>query len=294
MASFNGEEFGAEVVSIIKGYLADQVGPLLKRVEELEAIVRALPTEPSPSVVELKLEISEEYTKAIDDVKAAIPDVSAIADAVIATLPDLSKMVQDAVDAIPRPVDGVDGKSVTVEEIVPLLREMVDELPKAKDGRDGVDGANGVGLCAAMLNQKGELVLTMTDGSLHTVGQVVGKKGDDGIDGVDGFSLDDFSLEQHGRTITMSFARGDVRKSSVLQFPVLLYRGIFDEKQEYSQGDTATYGGSLWHCDVVKTSAVPGRNNHDWSLCAKRGRDGRDLLPKEPKVATSVPVGGTR
>jgi hypothetical protein len=52
------------------------------------------------------------------------------------------------------------------------------------------------------------------------------------------------------------------------------YCGIWDGQQEYRPGNTATWDGSTWHCNCT-TRAKPGVNG-DWTLCVKRGKDGRD------------------
>lgn len=57
------------------------------------------------------------------------------------------------------------------------------------------------------------------------------------------------------------------------QGPTMVYKGIYSEG-EYLPGDTVTHSGSLWHCNE-KTEGKPGTGD-DWTLCAKRGRDGKD------------------
>jgi len=84
--------------------------------------------------------------------------------------------------------DGVDGANGT---------NGVDGAP-GKDGADGADGTNGVdgapgkdgedgkGIVSAVINEKGELVLTYTDGTEANMGVVKGADGKDGVDGKDG------------------------------------------------------------------------------------------------------------
>ncbi len=55
--------------------------------------------------------------------------------------------------------------------------------------------------------------------------------------------------------------------------PVMIYRGVWREA-EYQRGDTATWGGSLWHCEEP-TSEKPGTGKA-WKLCVKKGADGKD------------------
>ena len=114
----------------------------------------------------------------------------------------------------------------------------------------------------------------MDDGTTKDLGPIIGKDGEPGKDGRDGFSLDDFDCQPvDERTIKMTFVRGEVAHSYELQFPVIVYRGVFKEGESYERGDTVTWGGSLWHCDTP-TKEKPG--TEAWTLAAKKGRDGKD------------------
>ncbi len=53
------------------------------------------------------------------------------------------------------------------------------------------------------------------------------------------------------------------------------YRGVAATGSRYRQGEFATHGGSLWHCDC-DTTATPGEDPASWTLAVKRGRDGKD------------------
>jgi hypothetical protein len=238
----------------------------------------------------------------LDEVRRVIADeVKEIRAAVEAIEPapqfsDIAAMVSDAVATIPAPQDG---KSVTVEEVAPLIASEVDkrisELPRAKDGkdgRDGKDGKNGIGLAGALIDRDGELFVTLTNGETKNLGPVVGKDGTPGKDGRDGFSLEEFdaTLMDDGRTVLLAFERGDQSFKVELGFPVMLYRGVYKDGEKYERGDTVTWGGSLWHCDG-ETADKPGEGAKSWTLCAKKGRDGRDGTVKEVKTAQPVRVG---
>lgn len=54
--------------------------------------------------------------------------------------------------------------------------------------------------------------------------------------------------------------------------PVQVYRGVWADG-EFEQGDTATWAGSLWHCNQTGTKAKPGDGSTDWTLAVKKGRD---------------------
>lgn len=57
-----------------------------------------------------------------------------------------------------------------------------------------------------------------------------------------------------------------------VRMPMMLYRGVWSGKT-YEQGDTVSFGGSLWHCEK-QTEAKPGESE-DWKLAVKKGRDGK-------------------
>ena len=57
-------------------------------------------------------------------------------------------------------------------------------------------------------------------------------------------------------------------------------KGVFKDGQSYERGDTVTWGGSLWHCDVPATTSKPDGAEKHWTLAAKKGRDGRDGVVK--------------
>lgn len=197
---------------------------------------------------------------------------------------------KDGVDGVAG-MDGKDADPVTPEQIAAAVAQyMADNPPPAgKDGTDGKDGApgekgadgkDGVGLADALIDQKGALVLTMTDGRTKELGVVVGRDGTDGSvgkDGRDGFSLEDFDAElmDDGRTVLLSFAQGDTIFKAEMGIPAMIYRGVFKEGQEYERGDTVTWGGSLWHCDADKTTEKPDSAAKHWTLAAKKGRDAR-------------------
>jgi hypothetical protein len=54
----------------------------------------------------------------------------------------------------------------------------------------------------------------------------------------------------------------------------LKYVGTWRETQTYQEGNLATDHGSLFYCNT-STTARPVQSR-DWTLCVKRGRDGKD------------------
>jgi collagen triple helix repeat protein len=150
--------------------------------------------------------------------------------------------------------------------------------PEGARGEAGERGREGAGIVAAAINREGELMLTLSDGGVLMPGRV---------DGRDGLSIEDLSVEYDGeRTMTLVFSRGEVRKDFPIQFPAIIYRGIFEPGRDYAQGDSVTLGGSLFIAQAP-TSAKPGASDQ-WRLAVKRGADGRDLRAEEKSVAEPV------
>ena len=56
----------------------------------------------------------------------------------------------------------------------------------SKDGKDGIDGKDGVGVKDIYINEKGELIIELTEGEPVNLGVVKGEKGEQGPKGEDG------------------------------------------------------------------------------------------------------------
>lgn len=106
---------------------------------------------------------------------------------------------------------------------------------------------------------------------------------------LNGFGLPEFIQGENERQI---ICRVKMTSGIVIghhfSFPMMIYRGIWRETEQYSQGDMLTFGGSVWHCNVTGTKAKPGTETTDWTLAVKEGRrgkdgeNGRDYTPPQP------------
>lgn len=161
---------------------------------------------------------------------------------------------------------------------------------KGDPGQDGKDGRDGLDVKDLLVDEGGSLVAILSDGTTKNLGPCRGKDGEpgkDGRDGADGLGFDDLTVEQTGeRTFVLRFIRGDLVKEFAFDVPVMIYRGVFKEGETYKPGDTVTFGGSLWHCDV-ETAEKPDSPEKHWRVAVRRGRDGKDGIlkaetPKEP------------
>ena len=367
---FDGKAFGAEIVDIVKGYMAKEVAPLHARIAELEArkpepvkiemlgpegdaeirrvageaawsaAQKAIESVAPPPAIKagrineagvLILALSDGVEIEAGDVRGAPGkdgdevDVEALKAAILAdvekTVSALPKPkdgedgkpgldgkdadpvkvaalvaaeVEKAVSALPKPKDGEDGKpgangeDVDTEAVASLVEVSVQKavaaIPVPKDGEPGKPGADGIGLAGALIDRKGELVVTLTNGETKNLGPVVGKDGDPGRDGVgkdgaDGLGFEDMDerLEDEGRTIVRTYRRGDVTKEFRFSLPVVLDRGVYKDAQTYQAGDGVTWAGSFWIAQK-ETSAKP-EGGDGWRLAVKRGRDGKDGVP---------------
>jgi len=203
---------------------------------------------------------------------------------------EVSKQVPEAIAALPAPergekgedgepgadgdagADGQDGRDGADG------KDGVDGQD-GKDGRDGVDGKDGAGIADLVIDRDGNLIASFTDGRMKHLGQVVGKDGRDGGDGKDGipFGVDDLdmTLMEDGRTLRMSFTKGDTEYAFQIPFPVVIDRGVFADGKSYEEGDGVTWGGSFWIAQRA-TGSKPDSADSGWRLAVKRGRDGKD------------------
>lgn len=94
--------------------------------------------------------------------------------------------------------------------------------------------------------------------------------------GEDGLGFDDLTVEQTGdRSFTVKFVRGEIVKEFPFVIPSLIYRGVYREGETYQRGDTVTLSGSLWHANADTTAKPEEHVKSDWTLAAKRGREGK-------------------
>jgi hypothetical protein len=155
---------------------------------------------------------------------------------------------------------------------------------KGMDGRDGRDGNDGAaGRDALQIDVlpaiNAERSYSRGTWASHDGGLWVARRTTVGMDGwecvVDG--LAGLVIEQNGERefvvrATTAAGRNFERRCAL---PVLIYRGVFKEGADYQQGDTVTWGGNLWHCDVPTSEKPQPTGPKLWSLAAQRGRDGK-------------------
>lgn len=203
-----------------------------------------------------KLEEIEGQIKSIPEPEKV--DVEEIAKQAAALIPapdplDQTEVVKEVLAQIRQPEDG---KSVTLEDIQPLFDKAFGSWALDFERR------------AQDLFQK-------------AVDKMPKPK-----DGIDALGFDDLSVEHDGeREITIKFSRGEEVKSFPFTLPVVLYRGVFKEGDDYTKSDSVTFGGSLFISQKDSPQGKPGESD-DWKLSCKRGRDGKNYEPREPSTGS--------
>jgi integrin beta 3 len=149
-------------------------------------------------------------------------------------------------------------------------------------GRDGKDGLPGTAGTKGIDGARGEKALDGINGrdGRDGIQGLPGKNGLDGVAGKDGFNgtLENLKAIFDGeRTVTFCFKNGTPIEGGVIRFPVVIYRHVFDASRTYEAGDQVTCAGSLW---IAKTGTTQrpdedGDGARDWTLCSKRGPEGK-------------------
>lgn len=207
----------------------------------------------------------------------------------------VADLVRKAISAIPLPKDGKDGapgrdgESVTVVDVTPLIQsEVAKAVATLQVPKDGQDGRDGVGVAGAVIGRDGDLVLTLSDGTVKSLGLVVGTRGEkgepgrDGRDGQDGLGFEDLAVVlEDERTFVITAAAGErVKEIGRFTLPVLLYRDVYKPGQKYEPGDVVTWGNQSYVCKEA-TTIKPGEGPA-WRLMVRKGGDGKAGPPGPP------------
>lgn len=254
--------------------------------------------------------MTERIEKMLDDI---VKSVRTLVDKAVAPVAERMAVVEKAVAEFPTARDGIDGKDgadgiagkdaeVDYERIEVMLAQMIAKLPAAKDGaagingKDGIDGRDGEpgrdaihldvldGIDATRRYQRGTFAAfkggmirayritdpledAAADAPLEKSGWSVVVRGIDQVKLVQGDNPREFA-------IGVAYTSGDVVLAK-FAMPVMIYKGVFRAESKFERGDTVTWDGSLWHCEVDTTSNKPGTGG-DWKLAAKHGAPGKD------------------
>ncbi len=207
--------------------------------------------------------------------------------------------VADAVAKLPSPVPGAPGKDADPIHpdtlrlmVVEAVREEVRAIPTPKDGDPGQPGRDSLEIDilpsvdpaksyprGTFACYEGGLIRAIRNTepikeSLFAAGWAVV---------IEGVSMFEVRQSEDLRSFSIRACRtSGTTETNEFRFPVLIYRGIFQEGMEYRRGDCVTWAGSAWHCEEESTKDKPGDGATDWRLMVKQGRPGKDADPKKP------------
>jgi hypothetical protein len=199
--------------------------------------------------------------------------------------PAIDESVVKAIGSIPIPKDGAigpkgeDGVSVSHEAVQAMIDEAVAKamagVEKPADGhpgRDALDIELQPGIDAEKSYQRG-VFATHNGGIWRSYEQTHGMRGWECI----ARGYPDIRFEMRGERTLAVISVDSVGKEEVQTYsiPVMIYREVWKEGNIYQQGDMVSFGGSLWHCDASDVTDKPGVPGSRWTLCAKKGRDGK-------------------
>lgn len=308
-------EIASSISSVETKDFSEDIGRISNEVEEIKAMAESLKSS-FPVIKGAKIEgksLSFELGGQHDPVTFELPETQPGKD---------GKDGKDGAPAISVKSVKYDGEEFTFEMTDGTKQIVSYVMPKPESPMLPEAPREPVDVKEALKDSEGNLVLVLSDGSIKNIGRVDGRDGRgisqiqrvgnnliftvgdddrysveirDGEDGRDGFGFDDMSadLSSDGRTVNVSFTRGEEVKTFPIRFPVPLYRGVFDSERAYEEGDMVTHLGATYYANENIVGEVPGKKKGAWSVMAaagksvrgergipgKDGRNGRDLRP---------------
>lgn len=245
--------------------LSEAVGESAKLADRIEEVAKSVPAAYDDSSLRQQIEeVSKSVPAAYDDaavreelkaLKEAASDWGDMRDA----FDKHAAQVEMQIKAAAKPADGRDALQL---EVLPAIDE-------AKSYTRGTYAKHAGGLWRAFE-------------------QTSGMRGWECIvEGVKELQVDMIDKRLSVKAVMSSGALAEMVK----ELPIQIYRGVFKSEGPYHQGDTVTWAGSLWHCNVTGTKALPGDGSADWTLAVKKGRDGREVVKTE-RAQGPVKIGG--
>ena len=168
------------------------------------------------------------------------------------------KQLADSVFAIME--KAINAATAPLTEKIARLEERITAQKEPEPGKDGV------GIKEAMIDRKGRLVITLTDGTVKKLDVIVGR---DGKDGADGKSVDEKALYER--------IKGDVIKE--IPEPVPGKDGIDGKDGENGKSIDEDALRKLIKEEVIKAipEPIPGKDGKD----GKNGKNGKSVCEKE-------------
>ena len=250
------EAFKAEIVLQVDELIESQADPVTH--DQLEAVL-----------LEQAIEVDKLIDAAIS--KLIIPkplDTEAFKTEIMLQVAELKLDETDLITQTDLESALLDQAHTTTDLITNAIEHL--EVPaNGIDGRDGLDIEILPSIDLEKSYPRGSYS-THNGGLWKAHAQTNGMRGwDCVVKGIPSFDIE--QIDERNFQLSFTDTMGDV-ETSELSIPVMIYRGTYSPGT-YKNGDTVTWGGSLWHCDR-ETDTKPGQSE-DWTLCAKKGRDGK-------------------
>jgi hypothetical protein len=279
------EAIAAGMVEAVKSAIARSESGISKRLEELDARIKAVPAGPKGDKGDPGESLKGEKGDKGDSVKGDKGDPGAKGDSGEAAKIDYQRIASEiaarvklAVDEIPRPKDGVPGKDGvgTKGDAGDSGRDAaeLDILPSIDEGksyRRGTWASHNGGLIRSARQTD-----AVKDGDIVAAGWVVM---------VEGIAAVVVTQGDDPRVIDIAaMLTSGAKAMSTFSVPMVIDRGVWREGQ-HEKGDHVTWDGSGWIAQKATTDK-PGTSDA-WRLSTKRGRDGKNF---DSPPAALVPV----
>lgn len=153
----DGKALGTQVVALVKDYVERSIAGLSGSVTALTTRLAALEARPAPKDGEPGLPGKDADPARLDALEAATSEIKAA-------------VAELAAREMPKPQDGKPGKDadpVTPEQIASAVAEHLKANPP-KDG-ESIKGDEGRGIQTLLFDAEGNLVATLTDGTVKTI-----------------------------------------------------------------------------------------------------------------------------
>lgn len=245
---------------------------------------------PEPMDKEALITEIKEFMPSIDDmasdIKASLPEIDntqfiSAVDAGLLVEERALTLVDEfntAIDEMKKTIEPVVLSSF-MPEIEEKIAEKIAEIPLPANGSDGINGKDGndalhIEILPSISFDKSYprgTYAMMNGGVMRSYQKTHGEKGWETA--WNGIASIDTTMKDARTVSVVSVLTDGTRDEKTFSLPTMIYRGVFKDGDDYQCGDVATFGGSLWHCDK-ETREKPGQSN-DWTLAAKKGRDGK-------------------
>jgi hypothetical protein len=203
----------------------------------------------------------------------------------------IRELIDARVKELPR---AADGKSVPIEDVQRMVDDAVQkrmaDIRMPSDGNDGRDALHLEILAGIDLskNYPRNTYAKHLGGLWRSFEKTHDMRGWECIvNGVAGVEYQ--PSEEDPRVLAAKTILSDGTESiAVIRVPAMVYKGVFREGEEYEQGDTVTWGGSLWHCQEPTREKPAESGVKSWRLAVKKGRDAPQNAPTPIDPSKSV------